>query len=156
MILALFAFACAPDDVKDDTAAGDADTDTDSDTDADTDADTDTDAGNDIVGDWLSSGDDVSVLFQSEMFDYVLIEVDFASDNTYTVTATDGSGSTYDLAGTFVTDTSTQPASIVLSQSSPYNATAEGIYDIDGDTMTYEVVQTVPDYGYTQIGRAHV
>jgi hypothetical protein len=52
------------------------------------------------------------------------------------------------LVGTFVADEGTSPATIVLTQTSPYAATAEGIYQVDGDTLTYEVVQTQPDYGF--------
>jgi hypothetical protein len=48
-----------------------------------------------------------------------------------------------------VVDASTSPGSITLTQASPYAATAVGIYQVDGDTLTYEVVQTLPDYGFT-------
>jgi hypothetical protein len=102
-----------------------------------------------LLGDWLSQGDDVSPLFQSATFDYASIEASFTADCAYTVLATTGAGDQYTLTGTWSADEGTTPASIVQQQSSPYAATAEGIFQVDGDTLTFEVVQTTPDYGFT-------
>jgi hypothetical protein len=151
MILA-FAFACAPDDVTDrryDTAApGDtADADTDSDTDADTDSDTDADVQR-IAGDWLSTGENVSVLFANDPFDFVRITAHFGTDASYEVQVTDDQGQQGTLTGTYTTDTSTLPGTITLQQATPTTATASGIWQVSGDQLTYEVVQTSPDYGY--------
>jgi len=43
----------------------------------------------------------------------------------------------------------TDPGTISLSQSVPTEATAEGIWQVSGTTLTYEVVQTDPDFGFT-------
>lgn len=102
-----------------------------------------------LLGDWLSQGDDVSPLFQSATFDYASIAASFTADCAYTVLATTGAGDQYTLTGTWSADEGTTPASIVQQQSSPYAATAEGIFQVDGDTLTFEVVQTTPDYGFT-------
>lgn len=145
MILALALFAaCAPDDVTDDT------TDT-----ADTvDSGTDTDTGTDgdpgvITGEWVSQGDDISDLFAAAPFNYTRIDASFAADGSYLVTSVNADGASTDLTGTYVVDTSTNPGTIVLTQATPYAATAEGIWQVVDGVLTYEVVQTVPDYGYT-------
>lgn len=149
MILALLALACAPDDVTDDGAD-----DTGADT-ADTGADTGDDSGDtgsggadSIVGEWLSEGEDISELFAGAPFSYVSIVATFGGDGSYTVVATNDEGQVGTLTGTYTVDTSTEPGAITLEQATPYAATAVGIWDVEGDTLTYEVVQTVPDYGY--------
>lgn len=120
MIL-LFALACAPDDVgSDDTAAG---------------------TGS-LVGDWVSEGDDISPLFAVDPFNFVTINASFLADASYTVEVVDVDGQTGTLTGTFVTDTSTSPATIVLTQATPYAATASGIWEIAQGELTYEVAQT--------------
>ena len=141
MILALTLFACAPDDVtdasKDDTG----------DTAADTDSG-ETGPG-DITGDWVSQGDDISDLFAAAPFSYTRIDASFAADGSYLVTAVNGEGNSSDLTGTYTVDTTTNPAGIVLTQATPYAATAQGIWQVVDEVLTYEVVQTTPDYGYT-------
>ncbi|MCB9778445.1 MAG: hypothetical protein H6742_07780 [Alphaproteobacteria bacterium] len=105
-------------------------------------------SGLSIVGDWVSAGDDLSPLFQSVTFDYVEVQATFSGDCSYAVTARDGSGSTYDLDGTW-SATGGSPGSITQQQAQPYEATAEGIWQVDGGVLTFEVVQTLPDYGFT-------
>ena len=138
--------ACTPDDVKDDTAA-DADTDTDADTDADTDSDTDTDSPGDITGSWLSEDDDVSDILVG--FGFTSVSATFNSDGTYAVAATNSGGNTFDFTGTFTVGTTTNPGTIVTEQATPTVVTAEGIWQVVGDTLTYEVAQTSPDQGFT-------
>lgn len=102
-----------------------------------------------ITGDWLSEGANISPLFQSSFFSYVSIQASFGEDGTYAVTATDADGATTDLTGTYVVDESTTPATITLSQTTPSAVTAEGIYQVEAEVMTYEVVQTDPNpYGF--------
>ena len=139
------ALACAPDDyTPDDSASPTSDDTATSPTD---DTATTGDPGT-LVGEWLSEGDDVSELLAGDPFGFVSITATFDGDGTYTVVSTDGDGQSGTLTGTWADDTSTDPASIVLEQATPYTATAVGIYAIAGTTLTYEVVQTEPDYGY--------
>lgn len=100
----------------------------------------------DIVGSWLSTGDDVSALLIASSVTEV--SATFEDDGTYTVVATDTNNGTTNFTGTYTVDTSTDPASITISQESPYAATVEGIWAVDGTTMTYEIIQTTPDLGF--------
>ncbi len=145
------ASACVPDDVKDSGGAAttsggeeaDSDTDTDSDTDSDSDADTDSDTDADaIVGDWLSQGGDLAPAFAG----IDTVSASFQSNGNYSVVIT-VSGTPYSCTGTYEVDTSTTPHSITLLQDTP-RLTTEGIWQVSGSTMTYEVVQTDPDDGY--------
>lgn len=101
-----------------------------------------------LAGDWNSVGDDISPLFSADPFNYVALAVRFSADGTYTATSTDTTGTQYVLAGDYAIDESVVPAAITLWQVDPFEATALGIWEVDADTLTYEVVQTVPDYGF--------
>ncbi len=141
----LFLAACLPDDVDGEGSySSDADTDTDTDADTDTDTDTETEAG--LVGAWLSTGGDLSELLAPY---YTRITADFAADQNYVVVATDTSGGTTEFVGTYTTDVGTDPGTIELVQTSPSNATSQGIFAVEGDVLTYEVVIVTPSYGYT-------
>ena len=116
----------------------------------DTEADTEEAIPNDsaLVGDWISEGANISPLFQTATFDYVEITAAFEADGTYQVDAVNGGGTTTTFTGTFTTDDSTDPATITLIQTVPSDATSEGIWQVDGTDLTYEVVQTSPDFGF--------
>jgi hypothetical protein len=101
-----------------------------------------------IVGSWVSEGSDRSPLFAAEPFDYASVVAEFGASGAYVVTSTDQEGVEYVLVGTYET-TDDVPGAITLRQTDPYVATAEGLWAVDGDTLTYEVVQTIPDYGYS-------
>jgi hypothetical protein len=137
----IFLAGCLPDDVTDQPLL----VDTGSPRERDTSLPAETGS---LVGEWESAGDDVSELFAAEPYEIVRVGASFAADGTYRVDAENADGATASFAGTYVTGTDTVPATITLSQTLPSNATATGIWVVDGDTLTYEVVQTVPDYGY--------
>ncbi len=101
-----------------------------------------------IVGRWRSEGDDLSPLFAGAPFSYVQVDVQFEADARYTATSTDGGGTTVVLSGTYTADRQSTPGVVVLSQSEPYEASATGLWQVEGDLLTYEVVQTLPDYGF--------
>ncbi len=121
----LFTTACRPDDSK---------------------ADDDDMANNtaDIVGDWVSEGNDMAPLFV-DYTDYVALNAAFEDDGTFTVEGIYQDDSTDTFSGTYTTDLSTTPHTIVLNQVSPAAATAEGIWLIEDATLTYEVLMTIPD-----------
>lgn len=97
---------------------------------------------------YQSSGSNVAPLL-SILFGTDSIYARFNLDNTYLVEQYDTNNVKIDFAGTYLqTETGTGNIwSIVLEQSSPSVLTATGIFEINGNTMTYEVVQTNPDIG---------
>lgn len=101
-----------------------------------------------LPGAWRSEGGDLSELFSGDPFNYAWVEAEFGTDGDYVVTSADQGGAEYVLTGTYTVDEATTPGTVVLTQTEPYEATAEGIWQVDGDVLTYEVVQTDPDYGF--------
>jgi hypothetical protein len=109
----------------------------------------DTAAEQGLVGKWLSEGSDISELFAGAPFEYTSITARFKDDDSYKVVGSTAGGDSYTFSGTYVIDSSTSPGSITLSQTQPSTSTAEGIFLVEGDTLTYEIVQVDPDYGYS-------
>ena len=138
-MIALLLLACMPDDYVGPLPAGGNTT-----IPADTGADPST-----IEGDWISQGSDLSALFAGDPFAYASVEIFFRTDLSYHAEAVDGGGTSYPIDGTYTADASTSPATIHIVQTAPYEAEADGIWQVGGDTLTYEVVQVVPDYGFT-------
>lgn len=99
----------------------------------------------DIVGSWISEGSNISPLFQSAFFSYVSIVAEFTSDSKYSVVATDGEGADTTFEGSYVVDITGSIPTIVLTQTAPSAATAEGIWQLQSDELHYEVVQTNPN-----------
>lgn len=150
ILASLALLGCVDDDVSDSGGASTStSTTTSTSTSTSTTGTTTPDPVDQLTGTWLSEGDDIAPIFQTAMFAYVSITAVYASDGSYTVQATDGEGATYDFAGTSTFDTATTPHTIVQSQTIPYKGTAEGIWTVEGDVFTLEVVQTFPDYGFT-------
>ena len=146
IIALLLGTACVPDDV-DGTGFNPLVTDTGDDTNDTVDTnDTDTSAAPPLVGDWTSEGSDLSTFFASNGFR--IIDVTFANSGAYTVKAVDTDGEVYDFSGTYSTSGGS-PQNITLVQSAPFEATSKGFFAVDGDTLSYEVVQTQPDFGNT-------
>ena len=101
-----------------------------------------------LVGHWTSEGSDLSELLAGDPFNIVLVEASFEANSTYEVSSQDDAGATATFTGTWSVDPSTDPPGITLEQSAPYTATSVGLYAVEGDVLTYEIVQTVPDYGF--------
>lgn len=99
-----------------------------------------------VGGVWVSEGDNISALLA--YFDVVRIEAEFGEAD-YVVRATDADGLETSFSGAYTVDVGTVPHGITLSQSSPSAATSSGIWQVDGDTLSYEIVQTSPSSGCT-------
>ncbi len=106
-------------------------------------------AGPAIVGDWVSAGDDVAPLLAGAPGNIRRLDATFTAAGTFDVVAVNANGEQLPLRGTYTVDGDTSPGSIVLTQTSPYDATSEGLWQVVGDTLTYEVVETVPGLGAT-------
>lgn len=148
LFAAAFLLACEPVPTEDNTDTdAPASTDTETPTDEASDDETDAPTGDqDLTGTWLSAGDDVSDLLVG--FGFVEITATFNADRSYEVVG-ESANATYTFTGTYSVDTSTSPATIELSQAEPFASASVGIWEVDGDTLTYEVAQTVPDQGFT-------
>lgn len=108
-----------------------------------------------IVGTWFSGGEDVApgltLLFGTDS-----IFATFNDDGTYFVLehrTVEDQPDTEEYEGTYAVGTEAEGEirSITLSQTSPYTAIAEGIFQVsgNGNAMTYEVIQTSPATGAT-------
>lgn len=101
-----------------------------------------------IMGEWQSSGANVAPLLVN-LFATDSIYALFRTDNTYLVEQFDTSGTSLTLEGTYTQEPSGvgQIWNITVNQTSPAALTSEGIFEITGTTMMYEIVQTSPDIG---------
>ncbi len=149
-VLLLGTAACVEDDWDpDNPPVGTDDTAIADDTGVDTDTDTSSAPDPALSGAWTSQGADISTLFASDPFNIVLVQVTFRANGSYSAYTQDDAGQGASLAGTYTVDLGSSPHPIVLTQTEPYSATSEGLYAVDSGVLTYEVVQTVPDYGFT-------
>lgn len=111
------------------------------------DSDDDVDPAEEIVGTWLSAGDDVAPgLATNSAFPTESITATFEENGTYEVVATSTGGASVTFTGTYETESSANGdiRTIVLNQSQPTALVSRGIYEIDDETMRYEVIQTDP------------
>jgi len=101
-----------------------------------------------IQGEWQSSGDNVALILVN-LFGTDSIYADFRTDFTYLVEQYDTSGAKLTLEGTYTQKESSVADiwEITVEQSSPTALTSEGIFEVNGNTMRYEIAQTSPDIG---------
>lgn len=103
-----------------------------------------------IQGEWESSGTDVAPLLVT-LFGTDSIYASFKTDMTYVVEQYDSSGTKLTLTGVYTQAKSNVGDiwTIEVNQSSPATLVSEGIFEVSGTTMQYEIVQTSPDIGAT-------
>ncbi len=96
-----------------------------------------------LVGTWISAGSNVAPGLAAVGVDSILAT--FNEDQTYTVLNYAG-GSQATLTGTWVAGTQAegQIRSVTVTQISPSALTAQGIFQVSGTAMTYEVIQVEP------------
>lgn len=103
-----------------------------------------------LVGQWLSAGDNVAPLLVA-VFNYDSVYVTFGSDNTVTLNSHVADGAwTGEVAGVFaVTESETGDIHAISLNYTAFEQ--EGIIQLttDGDGFQLEAVQTVPDIGAT-------
>ncbi len=102
-----------------------------------------------VQGVWLSAGVNVAPFLAGAPFNIDSIKADFATNQTYTVTSYSGGTQTV-LTGTYVQAASGVGSiwNITVNQTAPTTLTSEGIFEVIGDNMTYEIAQTEPATGF--------
>ena len=97
---------------------------------------------------WQSSGANVAPLLVT-LFDTDSIFAQFNADFTYLVEQYDSQGAKIELRGTYTQSESTVSGiwNVEVNQTSPAALTSKGIFQITGNTMKYEIVQTEPNIG---------
>jgi hypothetical protein len=98
-----------------------------------------------IVGTWVSEGTNVAPGLVAT-FKTKKITATFNKDQTYDVVAVDSSDVSVTYQGTYTgsANSGTDIRSIALDQNVPSAVTSEGIYQVAGTTLTYEVIQVQP------------
>jgi hypothetical protein len=97
-----------------------------------------------LVGTWLSTGTDVAPGLMATLKTKSITAV-FSANNTYNVVATDSSNAAVTFTGTWAaTGTEGAVRAITLNQATPTSLTSQGIFQIVGTRLTYEVIQTQP------------
>lgn len=100
-------------------------------------------ATDELVGSWVSEGEDVAPGLAAEPFLNVRIDATFNSDNTYDVESEDQNGSVITFEGTWEAGEANADGirAITLNQSVPSELTSSGIFRVNGDRLEYEVIQ---------------
>lgn len=103
-----------------------------------------------IQGEWQSSGMDVAPLLVT-LFGTDSIYANFNTDLTYVVEQYDSAGTKLTLSGVYTQTKSNvgEIWTIEVNQNSPATLVSEGIFEVTGTTMQYEIVQTSPSIGAT-------
>ncbi len=100
-----------------------------------------------LVGTWVSKGADVAPGLAASPFFTDSIIATFNENGTYTVVQYyGGTAQPITLTGTYVAGTQPegQVRSITANQATPTAVTSEGIFQVSGNTMKYEVIQVEP------------
>lgn len=101
-----------------------------------------------IQGEWASSGSNVAPILVA-LFGTDSIYANFETNMSYTVEQFDTNGTKLTLSGVYTQTKSSEGDiyTIEVNQSSPAALVSEGIFEVSGSTMRYEIVQTSPDIG---------
>lgn len=98
-----------------------------------------------IVGTWVSEGNNVALGLRVVLKTKKIVAT-FNENKTYTVVSTDSNNVSVTYTGTYqsagVADTLIHD--ITLNQQTPTSLTSQGIYQVKGNVMTYEVIQVNP------------
>ncbi len=100
-----------------------------------------------LVGTWISEGaGQVASGLAAAPFRTKRITATFNENNTYLVVSVDSTDAAVSFTGTWQTGLEAQGEirSIVLEQTTPTSLTSTGIFQVEGNTLTYEVLQTSP------------
>jgi hypothetical protein len=92
-----------------------------------------------IIGTWISTGSDVAVGLTSTMR-AAAVRATFKQDFTYTIELVDSTHATLTYAGTWsVSGAEETIRTIALAQTSPTTGSGQGVFQVSGARMTFEV-----------------
>lgn len=103
-----------------------------------------------IIGTWVSEGSNVAPILFNPPLRIRRIQATFNRDGSYVVVQRDSAGVEITLRGTYVTSpggatgANANIRNITANQTSPTPITAQGIYEVSGNRMRYEVAQVQP------------
>ncbi len=100
-----------------------------------------------LVGEWVSEGADVAPLLREAPLSLSRLQANFKSDQSFLVTITNQQGESFNLSGQYsviLNQTITGPHEIELRQAQPEASFSQGIWTVENDILTYEVVQVEP------------
>ena len=102
-----------------------------------------------IVGEWVSEGASNVAFGLQALTKTARIDAEFEENGTYNVVSTDSAGAEVTFTGTYSLGDGEDGdiRTITLTQATPTSLTSAGIFQIQGNTMTYEVIQTQPNIG---------
>ena len=98
-----------------------------------------------LVGTWVSTGTNVPLGLRA--LKVKAITATFNANNTYSVLSTDSSNNVTTMTGTWsagAITTSGVIRAITVNQGSPTTLTSQGIFQVTGTGMRYEVIQVQP------------
>ncbi len=98
-----------------------------------------------IVGTWIETGTNVPLGLR--MLKVKSLTATFNANNTYNVVSTDSSNANTTFTGTWTAgaiSTAGVIRAITLNQNLPSAVVSQGIFQVTGTTMKYEVIQTTP------------
>ena len=105
-----------------------------------------------LVGSWESAGADLAPLLSAPPFNLTRLSATFADDGSFVVNGENADRLTFDLSGSFEVTPAPGALSsaqgviheVTLTQTAPERAVSEGVWRVEGDTLTYEVVRVEP------------
>lgn len=103
------------------------------------------DEQDEIVGTWVSAGADLAPGLAAAPFNADSIIARFNENGTYQVTQW-SAGASIGFSGTYALGAQPegQIRAITANQTTPTSVTSEGIFQVSGATMRYEIIQTEP------------
>lgn len=99
-----------------------------------------------LVGTWISEGAGQVAPGLATTLKTKRITATFNENKTYTVVSVDSSNAAVTFTGTWEAGNQAPGSirSIVLNQSTPTAIVSSGIFQVEGNNLTYEVIQTTP------------
>jgi hypothetical protein len=99
-----------------------------------------------LLGKWVSTGTNVAPGLAGPPFNTARIDAEFFENQTYLVVQVDNNNAAVTFRGTWQAGEPNAAGirPVTLTQTEPVAVVAQGIFQIDGNNMAYEVIQVQP------------